>query len=146
GTGASIIVEATRLQPPTAFWAVYRAGRRWVTLRCSFAADDAEARLAALVEAHPDRLGDPAHPRGGLLALPELNGVLWSPQFDPSLAGLGRCLDGEWVGQIVGSDAAVVSELVAYDPEQEARVVYCARTGEAVAHGTVSVNGTGGVA
>ena len=149
GPGTTIAVEATRLQPPHAFWAVYRSGERRVVFKSLLAARDAEAYLARISTAYPDRLSDPGHPLGGVVPVPALNGLVWSFPFDPSMPDLARCLDGEWIGQTLRRRAAVQPELRAYNPEIGAVFAYRApardRQGRIVAYGKVGANDTSGL-
>jgi aminoglycoside phosphotransferase (APT) family kinase protein len=135
---SSAALETTRLEPPVCYWAVYRAASRRVTLKTFFSRADYDRYAARLAEYYPDRIGEPTHPCGGILFLPELNGVLWGFPFDPSMPGLGRCLDGDWVAGALQphDDQSVTVEAPDYNPEISALFRYRSpATGRPIAYG-----------
>ena len=151
-------IESTRLQAPVCYWVVYRAGNRRATLKSFFSAEEYARYQARLADVYPDRLGHAEHPLGGLVFLPELNGVLWGFPFDPVMPSLDRCLDGGWIAEALGrrriaellgrrSSGALQPELVSYDPEAGAIFSYCPGEGwdEPVAYGKVAPEDTSGL-
>lgn len=119
GTSGAIELDDTRLQPPTCYWACYKRGHRCVTLKSFFAEHDYQHHAAKLAEYYPEQLGHPDHRKGGLVFIPELNGILWGFPFDPSMPELYRCYDGAWASKVLAplAGGAVRPELKSYRPE-----------------------------
>ncbi|MBI2321047.1 MAG: phosphotransferase [Chloroflexi bacterium] len=134
-------VESTRLQAPICYWVVYRNGGRRVTLKSFFSGDDYVEYVAELRAVYPERLGHPEHPNGGVLLLPEINGILWAFPFDPAMPELHRCFDGAWIAGVLRrrSREAVQPEIVSYRPEIGAVFAYRGPQGRrVVAYGKCS--------
>src|SRR5438270_12030268 len=81
-------VAMTRLQAPVCYWALYRVGERRATLKCFFDGQEYERYVAKLSRYYADRVDDPTHSAGGLMVLPEINGVVWGFPFDPGMPDL----------------------------------------------------------
>ncbi|HEY3109514.1 MAG TPA: phosphotransferase [Chloroflexota bacterium] len=146
GADGQPTIDMTRLQPPICYWAVYRRGAERVTFKSFFAGADYEPYVAKLREYYSDRVGRPDHPGGGLAFLPELNGVLWKFPFDPAMPGLGRALDGDWIAEAVRRPArALTPELLDYNPEIGAVLVYRDERGRRTVFGKVSPTDTAGL-
>lgn len=146
GEGTPIEVDSTRLQPPTCFWSVYRSGDRWAALKVFFVRGEYASYAATLAEYHPERIDRPDHPAGGIRLLPELNGVLWGFPFDPAMPELGKCLDGRWVGELMGRRGSLQPRIVDYNPEIGATIAYRDPSqGRVVAFGKASPHETSGL-
>lgn len=119
-------IETTRLQPPVCYWAVYRSGTQRATLKCFFAGEQYERYTRRLERHFRDRIGEPRHPQGGLVFLPEINGVLWGFPFDPMMPGLARCIDGRWIASLAPELGVEPLEprIVNYKPELGAIIAY----------------------
>src|SRR5689334_18623283 len=125
GADATPRVEMTRLQPPTCYWTVYEHRHRRATLKCFFDEGDYLDYREKLARYYPDRIDDPAHLDGGIVFLPELNGVIWSFPFDPAMPDLPRAMDPEWVAEVMRRpDLALECKLIDYNPEIGAIVAY----------------------
>ncbi|HLG70820.1 MAG TPA: aminoglycoside phosphotransferase family protein [Chloroflexota bacterium] len=138
-------VETSRLQAPTCYWAVYECGGRRVTFKSFFSGQEYESYVAKLRRHYAERFDRPDHPRGGLLLMPELNGILWGFPFDPQMPRLHRCLDAAWIAELMGRPTAadaIESKLVSYNPEVSGIFAY-KRSGRTVAYGKMSANGDG---
>lgn len=112
-------VDNTHAALPICYWLVYLAGDRRVTLKAFLSEDDYLRYARKLEQYYPQQMGRPDHPRGGVLLVPELNGILWSYPFDPIMTELWRCADPGWVSDVLGrrSEAPLVPEVVSYRPE-----------------------------
>jgi hypothetical protein len=119
-------LEATRLQAPTCYWAVYRTGGGWITVKSFLSADAYRGYRASLERYHRDRVDRPDHPRGGITFAPDLNAVVWAFPFDPAMPELHRCVDGDWVARAWPRCryAILIAEPVDYTPEIGAVVAY----------------------
>src|SRR2546425_1121237 len=76
-TDEKIQVNATHLEPPYNYWAVYKIGSYIVTLKSFFSTGDYQQYTAQLLEYYPDRMDDLHHPKGGIVLAPEINSILW---------------------------------------------------------------------
>jgi Phosphotransferase enzyme family len=146
GRGERPAIDMTRLRPPICYWAVYRRGAERVTFKSFFDRAHYGPYVARLREYYPDRVDRPDHPRGGLTFRPELNGVLWKFPFDPAMPGLGRALDGDWIAEAVRRPAgALTPEVVDYNPEIGAVLVYRDERGRRTVFGKVSPTESAGL-
>ncbi len=121
-----IRAEDTHLEPPFNYWIVYRIGAARVTLKSFFSSEDYERDKAKLIESNPEQIDDLHHPRGGIAFVPEVNGVLWSFPFDPSMLGLSSSMDGAWIAEVLKrkSSDPLIPDVKAYRPEISAVVAY----------------------
>ena len=140
-------VEATRLQPPICYWAVYEHRHRRATLKVFFDEADFLDYRGKLEQYYADRVERPDHPDGGIVFLPELNAIVWGFPFDPVMPDLARCFDPEWVADVMRRPGlALESKLVDYNPEIGAIIAYRRVADKhVVAFGKVSTEETCGV-
>ncbi len=126
-------LETSRLQAPTCYWAVYRAGDQRVTFKSFFSGQEYDSYMGKLRQHYDDRFDQPRHPRGGLMLMPELNAVLWNFPFDPQMPGLYHCIDPDWVGELLGrrSTSPLQVKTISYNPE--IGVIFAYRTPHRVA-------------
>jgi len=119
-------VEASRLQAPTCYWAVFAAAGRNVTLKSFFSGQEYESYINRLRRYYEDRFDQPDHPRGGILFLPDLNAVLWGFPFDPQMPALHSCMDPEWIADLLERRCSVPLrvKVVNYNPEIGAIFAY----------------------
>lgn len=140
-------VETTRLQPPICYWAVYEHGHRRATFKAFFHESDFLDYREKLERYYPERIDRPDHDAGGIAFLPELNAVVWGFPFDPVMPELWRCMEPEWVADVMRKPGlALECKLIDYNPEIGAIVAYRRAADRAVvAFGKVSTEETCGL-
>ena len=149
GAAEAPVLDATRLEPPQYYWAVYKSGDRHVTLKAFFAAADYAQYTEKLLEYYPNRVDHPEHPRGGFVLLPEWNSIVWGFPFDPAMPELYRCVDGAWVAKVLrrSSPEPLQVRTLRYNPELGALLAYRVRRGRQsrlIAIGKVEPRATSG--
>lgn len=138
------MLETSRLQAPTCYWAVYAGSDRRVTLKSFFSEQEYGAYVGKLRQHYADRFDQPQHPRGGIMLLPDLNAVLWGFPFDPRMPSLHRCTQPDWVAELMErrSPKPLQVKVVTYNPEISAIFAY-RDARRVLAYGKVAANGGG---
>ncbi|HLY65616.1 MAG TPA: aminoglycoside phosphotransferase family protein [Chloroflexota bacterium] len=138
------IIDASRLHAPICYWAVYKAGDQRVTLKSFFSEEEYESYLGKLRKYYEDRFDQPQHPLGGLMLIPELNGLLWGFPFDPQMPQLHRCTDVTWINDLLErrSSSPLQPKIITYNPEINAILAYRDQH-RILAYGKASANDDG---